>query len=98
LVYQTIYGAAGNAVLPIFIGVMSFFVYGLGPFLCSILQNGHFPGDREWIRMGEMAGYWDYVGTRVEFPYTKSVHGFDEFTRRSTQHHEDAAYIAGQEQ
>ena len=70
----------------------------LGPFLCSILQNGHFPGDREWIRVGEMAGYWDYVGTLVEFPYTKSVHGFDEFTRRSTQHHKDAAYIAGQEQ
>ena len=29
----------------------------------------------EW---GEMAGYWDYIGTLVEFPDTKSVHGFDE--------------------
>ncbi len=45
-------------------------VYGLGWFLCSILQNGHFPE--------EMARYWDYVGTLVEFPYTKSVHGFNE--------------------
>jgi hypothetical protein len=52
-------------------------VYWMGRFLCSILENGHFP-DRESIIVGEMAGYWDYVGTLVEFQYSKSVNGFDE--------------------
>ncbi len=36
----------------------------------SLIVNGS-----EWR---EMAGYWDYIGTLVEFLYTKSVHGFDE--------------------
>ena len=29
----------------------------------------------EW---GEMVWYWDYVGTLIEFPYTKSVNGLNE--------------------
>ena len=32
------------------------------------------------LESGEMAGHSDYVGTLVEYPYTKSsVHGFDEY-------------------
>jgi len=42
-------------------------VYGLGRLLCSISQNSHFLD----IRVGEMTGYWDYVGTLEEFPYQK---------------------------
>ena len=39
---------------------------------CGRFLNGNFP-DREWIEWGEMAGYWDYVGTLVEFPCTPKV-------------------------